>query len=137
WLDAWAEAARRPELAAVSRALNIEWQRLLAQIIEAGVARGDFRCPDPDASAWRLLSLLDGLVLQLVAHDITLGRDQVISWVLRAAEGELALTPTSLSASGATPNLRILSNANDAQQANSDNTSDHTIDTTNDSEAVS
>ena len=137
WLDAWAEAARRPELAAVSRALNIEWQRLLAQIIEAGVARGDFRCPDPDASAWRLLSLLDGLVLQLVAHDITLGRDQVISWVLRAAESELSLPPAALSGAEPPPTLRILRNAN-ATDTDRDDDSDRTDHTDNtDSEAVS
>ena len=91
WLDAWAEAARRPELGATSRRLNIEWQRLLADVIEGGVAAGDFDCADPDATSWRILSLLDGLVLQLVAHHITLDGDQVRTWVARFAEHELAL----------------------------------------------
>lgn len=96
WLDAWAEAARRPELAATSRRLNIEWQRVLAEVIEAGVASGDFRCADPESAAWRLLSLLDGLVLQMVAHDIPFGSDEVISWVAGSAERELGLAPGTL-----------------------------------------
>ena len=101
WLDAWAEASRRPDLAATSRRLNVEWQRLLAEVIEEGVSTGDFRCADPDGAAWRLLSLLDGLVLQLVAHDITIERDQVRAWVARFAEHELSLEPGTLDATGA------------------------------------
>lgn len=91
WLDAWAEAGRRPELAATSRRLNIEWQRLLAEVIERGVADGQFRCPDSEATAWRLLSLLDGLVLQIVAHDIALSRDEVIHSVRSVAAHELGI----------------------------------------------
>ena len=33
WLDAWAEASRRPTLGATSRRLNIAWQRLIATTI--------------------------------------------------------------------------------------------------------
>ena len=47
WLDAWAEAARRPAVQATSRRLNLEWQALLERTIEAGVASGAFRVPDP------------------------------------------------------------------------------------------
>ena len=96
WLDAWAEASRRPDVGAVSRRLNIEWQRLLAGVIESGVQAGEFRCADPQAAAWRLLSLLDGLILQLVAHDLAIERDQVRAWVSRSAEHELGLEPGSL-----------------------------------------
>ena len=38
WLDAWAEAARRPAIQATSRRLNLEWQGLLERTIAAGVA---------------------------------------------------------------------------------------------------
>ena len=39
WLDAWAEAARRPALQRTSRRLNEEWHGLVAQLIEAGHTR--------------------------------------------------------------------------------------------------
>ncbi|MEJ7695809.1 MAG: TetR family transcriptional regulator C-terminal domain-containing protein [Candidatus Limnocylindrales bacterium] len=42
WLDAWAEAARRPAVRAISRRLNLEWQGLLEGVIRAGVADGTF-----------------------------------------------------------------------------------------------
>ena len=77
WLDAWAEARRRPALGATSRRLNVAWQRLIAATIVDGVDEGTFSCVDPDATAWRVLSLLDGLSLQLAAHpgvDRTRGR---------------------------------------------------------------
>ena len=47
WLDAWAEAARRPAVQATSRRLNLEWQALLERTIVDGVATGDFVVPGP------------------------------------------------------------------------------------------
>ena len=90
WLDAWAEAARRPALQRVSRRLNREWQSIVSEIIAAGATSGEFRSDDPDAAAWRLLSLLDGLALQVVAHDALITRDQVIEWAALAARRELS-----------------------------------------------
>ena len=96
WLDAWAEAARRPALQATSRRLNLAWQGLLERAIVAGVADGSFRCADPGGAAWRILSLLDGLALQVVAHGTTVSRDDVQGWTTAAAEGELGLAPGAL-----------------------------------------
>jgi AcrR family transcriptional regulator len=96
WLDAWAEAARRPAIRAVSEVLNLEWQGLLEATIRRGVADGSFVCTDPVAAAWRILSLLDGLALQVVAHGTTLSRRDVVAWSTAAAEGELGLAPGTL-----------------------------------------
>ena len=97
WLDAWAEASRRPALRRTSRRLNEEWQRALAEVIHAGVVGGEMHCDDPDASAWRILSLLDGLILQVVAHGDVLTREQADAWSRTAAERELGLRPGALS----------------------------------------
>ena len=91
WLDAWAEAARRPAVQATSRRLNLAWQALLEETIVRGVASGAFSSPDPAGAAWRILSLLDGLALQVVAHATTISRDQVVAWATSAAERELGL----------------------------------------------
>ena len=58
----------------------------MAGIIREGVADGSFRCPDPSAAAWRILSLLDGLALQVVAHGTTISRADVDAWATEAAE---------------------------------------------------
>src|SRR5262245_22991264 len=63
WLDAWAEASRRPVIRETSQRLNVAWQQILVALIVDGVELGDFRCDDPGAAAWRILSLLDGLAL--------------------------------------------------------------------------
>lgn len=91
WLDAWAEAARRPALQAVSRRLNREWQALVREVIEGGLSAGAFTADDPEASAWRLLSVLDGLTLQVVAHDALITRHEVVAWARTAAARELGL----------------------------------------------
>ena len=96
WLDAWAEATRRPALGATSKKLNVAWQQLLARTIRAGVVDGSWTCADPGATAWRVLSLLDGLALQSVAHGNTIKRSKVVEWSMRLAESELGLAATSL-----------------------------------------
>ena len=96
WLDAWAEAGRRPAVQATSRRLNLEWQGLLANTIRDGVAEGSFTCADPSGAAWRILSLLDGLALQVVAHGTTISRDEVVAWSTAAAERELGLAEGAL-----------------------------------------
>jgi AcrR family transcriptional regulator len=96
WLDAWAEAARRPALGATSRRLNVGWQELLERTLEAGIATGDFRCDDARAAAWRILSLLDGLALQTVAHGSIIDRDTAVDWSMTAAERELGMSTGAL-----------------------------------------
>ena len=96
WLDAWAEAARRPAVRAASRRLNRAWQTALRRTIDGGVREGRFTCDDPAAAAWRLLSLVDGLALQVVAHRTTVRRADVQGWALEAAERELGLAPGAL-----------------------------------------
>lgn len=96
WLDAWAEAARRPAIQTTSRRLNLAWQALLEQTIEDGMVGGRFVATDPGAAAWRILSLVDGLALQVVAHGTTIGRADVERWAARAAELELGLEPGAL-----------------------------------------
>jgi AcrR family transcriptional regulator len=96
WLDAWAEAARRPAVQATSRRLNLAWQGLLEGTIRDGIAAGSFTCEDPAGAAWRILSLLDGLALQIVAHGTTIAREDVVAWAMTAAEDELGLVRGTL-----------------------------------------
>ena len=92
WLDAWAEAARRPAVQAVSRRLNLEWHAVLRALIASGCADGSMQCTDVDAAAWRILSVLDGLALQVVAHGDVVTPTQVTQWSRRMAAAELGLS---------------------------------------------
>ena len=96
WLDAWAEASRRPTIQRISRHLNEEWHALLVVILDEGVAQGAMVCDDPVSAAWRILSLLDGLMLQAVAHEGAVTFAQVDAWSRTGAERELGLRPGML-----------------------------------------
>ena len=96
WLDAWAEAARRPVLREASSRLNLAWAALLERAIRAGVHEGEFTSDDPTASAWRILSLIDGLALQVVAHRTIVDRADMLAWAATAAERELQLPTGAL-----------------------------------------
>jgi hypothetical protein len=53
------------------------------------MASGSRPCP----SARRILSMLDHLVPQVIAHGTTLGRDDADGWTTVAAEGAITLAP--------------------------------------------
>ena len=96
WLDAWAEAARRPVLREASSRLNLAWAALLERAIRDGVRVGVFRTADPQGAAWRILSLIDGLALQVVAHQTVVDRSDMLAWAATATERELDLPAGSL-----------------------------------------
>lgn len=100
WFDAWSEAARHPVLQQTSQRLNLTWQHRLRSIIIAGVDEGVFTCPDADAVAWRVLSMLDGLALQVVAHPDALKYEVVMPWSMQFAETELGLPSGTLRLAG-------------------------------------
>ena len=80
WMDAWSSSARHPAVRDIAAKLNSGWQGLLEQILRDGNKSGEFVCADPRASAWRLLALLDGLTIQVVAQTDGPGREDVERW---------------------------------------------------------
>lgn len=96
WIDAWGAALRQPELRAVSRRLDLLWKEAVAAVIGDGVDSGEFRCDDPQAAAWRITALLDGLAVQVTVHKGVLTRKQMDSWARRQAEHELGLPDGAL-----------------------------------------
>jgi AcrR family transcriptional regulator len=106
WLDAWAEAGRRPALQRTSRRLNEEWQALVAELIRDGIGSGQMNCADADAVAWQIISLLDGLALQSVAHGDLILLEDANTWAREYAERELGLRPGALDLKTAAPSLR-------------------------------
>ena len=99
WIDAWGQALRSPELAEVSRQLDLRWKQTLATVIREGVAAGEFSCADPDGAAWRLTALLDGLGVQVAVHR-GLPAASLVDWVRAAAAAELATDPAALAGDG-------------------------------------
>lgn len=101
WLDAWSEAVRNETVRKRSRALNIEWQGLLSEVIRSGIAAGEFNEVDADAVAWKALSLLDGLSLQVVAHPTVIERGKAAELATNSIERDLGLELGALRAASA------------------------------------
>jgi AcrR family transcriptional regulator len=101
WLDAWSEAGRNETVRKRSRALNIEWQRTLSEVIRSGIAAGEFNEVDADAVSWKALSLLDGLSLQVVAHPTVIERGRASELATNSIERDLGLEIGALRAASA------------------------------------
>lgn len=96
WIDAWAESMRNQALEDVSRRLDLRWKDALASILRAGADDGIFKCLDPEGAAWRLMSLIDGLTIQVTVHKRMLTRARLFELVRTAAATELGLEPDQL-----------------------------------------
>jgi AcrR family transcriptional regulator len=96
WIDGWAGALRNPELELIARRRARRWQQALAGVIEAGVAAGAFRCPDPAAAAGRICALLDGLAVRTTVHPRLAGPRQAADWLRLAAARELDVDAAAL-----------------------------------------
>lgn len=92
WIDAWGEALRNPLLRAISQELDEQSIDLIVRVLRAGVATGEFTCPDPEGAAMRLAGLIDGLGVQFAAHENVLDRDRLLQHVRIVAAAEVGLT---------------------------------------------
>ncbi|MER7396470.1 TetR/AcrR family transcriptional regulator [Streptomyces sp. NPDC000151] len=97
WIEGWAAALRDPVLRETAGGLDQQWKRALADVMAEGAAAGEFHCPDPEASAWRLTALLDGLAVQMTSYEGPLSRTSMLQWAEGALAQELGLTRDSLS----------------------------------------
>ncbi|GAA4629596.1 TetR family transcriptional regulator C-terminal domain-containing protein [Actinoallomurus vinaceus] len=91
WIDGWSAALRTPELRRVCRRLDLRWRDTIAGLIAEGVAAGEFSCADPEAAAWRITALIDGLSVQTTVHRGVLTRRQAETWAYEQAARELGL----------------------------------------------
>jgi AcrR family transcriptional regulator len=96
WIDAWAAALRSPEMAEVSRRLDVRWKDTVADVIKQGVSSGEMACDDPSGAAWRITALLDGLAVQATVHEGVLTKRQITTWVRNLAAAELGVQPDAL-----------------------------------------
>jgi AcrR family transcriptional regulator len=91
WIDGWSAALREPELRRVCRRLDLRWRDTIAGLIAEGVAAGEFDCPDPEAAAWRITALIDGLSVQTTVHRGVLTRRKAEAWAYDQAARELGI----------------------------------------------
>lgn len=98
WLDAWSMGRR---IDVVSDAVRVEmdaWQDFVVGIVQAGIDSGEFTTKEPDAVAWQLVGMVDGLNAQsLVRYRDAKSRSRLLS---HAMEQGLGMATGQLSAQG-------------------------------------
>ena len=92
WIDSWGEALRNESMQEISQELDQQSKAQLETIIRDGVASKEFRCTDPEGSAWRLSALADGLAIQMAAHGGVISRSEHRKHLRTAAIAELGLS---------------------------------------------
>lgn len=91
WMEVWVRARHDAQTGELRRALDARWRGVLRETVLAGIASGDFRCPDVGSSVLRLAALMDGLAVQLTLRDPEVGPEQMSELWLAAARLELGL----------------------------------------------
>jgi len=92
WVELWLRAVREPELRATSAKVYRQLHRALRELLEEGVADGEFAVADPGAAAERILAAIDGYGLRVMLEDPLVPPARALDAVWAQVEQEL-LTP--------------------------------------------
>lgn len=88
WVELWLQAMREPALRGSAAAVYARLQDSWATLIREGAEAGEYAAADPDATAARVLALVDGFGVRALLGDpavpVELARDRV--WAALAAE---------------------------------------------------
>lgn len=91
WMEIWVRALRDERTREIRQAMDARWRGHIRGVIESGVADGTFTCADPEASAVRLVAVLDGLAVQVSLGDPSVTEDRMVGLWLDAAAEEVGL----------------------------------------------
>jgi AcrR family transcriptional regulator len=99
WLDLWAQAFRREEVARGRAELDDRWRALIVEVVQAGRRDGDIGDVDPRRFAVTFAALLDGLSIQVALNDPEVDPQTVYEIAMGFAERELSLSAGAATAS--------------------------------------
>lgn len=91
WVEVWARSLHDDSVAVTGKAQAARWRGFVRDIVDRGRARGEFLTGDPDEFAVHLLSLMDGLAVQLALRDSRVSRNRAVRMCLDLME--VYLTP--------------------------------------------
>ena len=83
WMELWVRALRDPRLEATRVRLDRRWRAVLADVVRAGQAQGEFGPVDPGEFALLLSAVMDGFAIQVALRD----PDVPVGLVRRAVPG--------------------------------------------------
>lgn len=90
WLDLWAQALRKPDIAELRVQIDRRWSSKIEQVVQEGVATGEFTVADIDNFCVTFGALLDGLSIQVALGDEVVVEERAVQVALRYARDSLA-----------------------------------------------
>jgi len=90
WIDVTSLGRHAPSLAAEADEVNADWLAFLVDIIAAGVASGEFGVADPEATARRLLTIINGFGVPVITGALPTEELQDIAQAITASELRVA-----------------------------------------------
>jgi AcrR family transcriptional regulator len=91
WLELWGRAARQPELRDVAARLYRRYDEWIAEVVDDGVASGEFSPADPRATTQRLVAAIDGHGLRVLVDDPAMAAARARELIVTALARELGV----------------------------------------------
>lgn len=98
WLEVWVRATHDQRVDEVRRSSDQRWRKELQEVVHAGVEMGVFSSEEPEDSAIRLASLMDGLAVQIVLGQPDFTPANMVTLWLDGAALELGINASELRA---------------------------------------
>jgi len=95
WLELWRQAARRAELRTVAARLYERYEDWFAEVVEDGIAAGEFVADDPQPVAQQLVAAIDGVGLRVLVDDPRMGLEHARELVVEQLAAQLGTTPAA------------------------------------------
>ncbi|MEV0697997.1 TetR family transcriptional regulator [Saccharopolyspora sp. NPDC050389] len=92
WLSAWVTAPRREPLEREVELRMAEGVSKLAVLIERGYRAGVFNTPEPKLAAWRILVVMDGILIQRSVRTAEFPGQSIEGILTAAMENELGVS---------------------------------------------
>jgi AcrR family transcriptional regulator len=97
WVELWLRAAREPGLRPLAASLYARYHEWLEEVLERGIAAGEFKQPDDLAALTdNTMALLDGLGLRALLRDPTMDIDAARRQVADFVAPALGIDPETL-----------------------------------------
>jgi AcrR family transcriptional regulator len=93
WLELWGQAARRPELRPVAARLYARYDAWIAEVVDGGIAAGEFRARDAADVVQRLVAAIDGVGLRVLVDDPAMGLEHARRLVVEQLAADLDVEP--------------------------------------------
>jgi len=100
WLELWGRAARRPDLRPVAARLYARYDAWIAEVVEAGIASGEFAPRDARAVVQRLVAAIDGVGLRVLVDDPAMELAHARRLIVEGLAEELGIAVTAFDQRG-------------------------------------